>query len=297
MLNYQLSSNKLLLSGIKQRNYELIHKALQSGGAIYDKTQESSQLFFKSWNNIIELEDIGIIEHIYNAYEFKNLHTFQHLLVSIILNKKDCFDFFLKQCINKKIDLNYKHGILLSNSCKISPFSTYEEDFTKYYNSDYFITKLLNQHIDLNATSKHPLILLAENNNFHSWKILFNHIKSQDNYRYEQFEKTIVHSLYAFLDNNSFLSEEVQYFFSNFDKKNMFSYGLKKISNSSYKGKDLSTFCLEMFSQEPELFLKRCKQLGKNNEFFLQQIEKIHLFHKLNDKLKEKPQTNKVIKI
>lgn len=292
MSNFQYNANELLLSGIKSRNYELIYQAMQLGGAKYDKTKHANTLLFKSWNEIILLNDISIIEHIYNAYNFKSSHHFQNLLVSIILNNKPSFDFFLDHCVRNRVDLNHKHGILLSNACSASPFITYEEDFKKHYTSDHFISKLLEHNIDLNCTSKHPLVLLANKNNFHSWKILFNHIKNKSDYQYENFKTPIIHSLYEFLDRNNFLSDEVQYFFNNFNKKIMFSYGLKKISHPSYKGNDLATFCMEMFSQEPDLFLSRSKQLGKNNENFSEQINKINLYNKLNHKLPEKNKTN-----
>lgn len=297
MSNFQYNSNELLLSGIKSRDYEIISHALQLGGARYDKTKHSNSLLFKSWHEIISLNDIGIIEHIYQSYDFKNSHHFQNLLISIIVNKKESFDFFLEKCVKNHVNLNHKHGILLSNACKVSRFTTYEEDFRKHYTSDHFIAKLLQNNVDLNVTSQHPLVLLAEENNFHSWELVFNHIKNNENYQYENFKKTIIQSLYGFLNKNKFLSEEVQYFFNHFDKKTMFSYGLKKISHPSYQGNDLATFCMEMFSQEPELFLSRSKVLGKNNDNFCSQIKKINLFIKLDNKLIQKKQSQTLLKI
>jgi len=77
----------------------------------------------------------------------------------------------------------------------------------------------------------------------------------------------------------------------------MFSCGLKKISHPSYKGNDLSLFCLEMFAQEPALFISKSKSLGKNNVDFLSTIQKINLFDKLEDKLIIKKIQSKGIKI
>lgn len=297
MSESSLNSNTLLLKGIKSKNYELIHKALELGGASHDKSKDSNTLFFKSWNEIISLDDLSIIKHIYQSYPFKKGYHASNLLTSIILKKKECFDFFLEHCLNNQVNLNDKFGILLSNACQINPFFTYEENFEKNYISDYFISQLLKQNIDLNATTKHPLILLAENNNFHSWKLLFNHIKKNDDYSFTKYEKAISHSLYQFINQNSFMSEEVQYFFDNFDKKIMFSYGLKKISHPSYKGNDLSLFCLEMFAQEPKLFISKSKSLGKNNSNFLSTIQKINLFDKLDEKFIIKNVKSKGIKI
>lgn len=291
------SSNFILLNGIRTKNYSLISKALEMGGAKYDKSKDSNALFFKSWNLIIALDDLDIVEHIYNAYSFKKGYHFSNLLVSIILNKKSCFDFFLNECVKNEVDLNNKFGMLISNSCKVSPLITYEDDFTKKYLSDYFISELLKHDINLDATTKHPLFLLSKNNNFHSWKLLFNHIKKTSDYSFKKYEKAIVHSFFQFLNCNSFFSEEVQYFFNEFDKKIMFSYGLKKVSHPSYKGNDLSVFCLEMFSQEPELFISKSKTFGKNNEKFLSTIQKINLFDKLNHHLTIKTTKNKGLKI
>ena len=69
--------------------------------------------------------------------------VFQNLLTSVIINNKDCFDFFLKKCIDNKVNLNDKFGVILSNTCKVSPLSTYEENFEKSYTADYYLKELL----------------------------------------------------------------------------------------------------------------------------------------------------------
>lgn len=286
MSEYNSNINHLFLTGIKKRDYALIQKAIDAGAPCNDKTEYSNKLLFKSWNEIINLGDLGIIEMIYACYDFKPGYHFQNLLTSVILTNKEVFDFFLDKCIKSKIDLNTNFGIILSNTCKISPFATYEDNFNKKFTSDYILSQLLNNNIDLNATTTHPLVILAEHNNFHSWNLLYQDMKSKSDYI--TYEKPIIHSLYKFLDKNSFLSEEIQFFFSEFDKKTMFHHGLKKISHPSYKGNDLSGFCLEMFSQEPDLFIKKSKLLGKNNEKFSLTIQKINLFDKLNSNFNEK---------
>lgn len=298
MSNTLINPNKILLNAIENKNYELIYKAFSLGAPINDKTQYSNTLFLKSWHKIINLGDIGIIEKIDKAYPFKPLYYFQNLLTSVILNNKDCFDFFLKKCIDYKVNLNNKSGIILSNVCKVSPLSFYEENFEKFSTVDYYLSQLLKQNIDLNSTTKHPLVGLADNNNFHSWKFLYMHLKKQKNYDFsKEQEKIIIHSLYKFLNNNNFFSQEIQFFLNEFDKKFIFNHGLKKISHPSYKGNDLDTFCLEMFSQEPELFLEKVHTLGKNNHTFSKLINKILLFDKLESNLNVKNLKNKVLKI
>lgn len=297
MLEIMSNCNKLLLTGIESKDYALINEALNKGAPIYDKTLFSNNLLFKSWHIIIQLGDIGIIERIYNAYAFKPSHHFQNLLTSVIINKKESFDFFLDKCIQSNVNLNDKFGIILANTCKASPFSTYEEDFKKHFTCDYYLLKLLKENIDLTKTTTHPLVLLADNNNFHSWKTLYQHIKNQKDYSFPTYQKNIVHSLYKFLDKNNFMSEEVQFFLKEFDKKIIFSHGLKKISHPSYKGNDLEVFCLEMFSQEPDLFLKTAHKLGKNNSKFSSTIQKISLFNTLESKLLVQNKKTKGVKI
>lgn len=288
MSDNHFNYNALFLTGIKNRDYRLIQQAIDGGAPCYEKNTTSNKLLFKSWGEIISLGDIGIIELIYNCYPFKPGYHFQNLLTSIIVKNKEAFDFFLDKSIKSNVNLNDKFGILLSNTCKISAQTTYEENFEKKFISDYFLNKLLEQNIDLTVTTLHPLAILAQNNNFHSWKLLYDHIKKDTHYDYKMYEKSIIHSLYAFLDNQSFLSQEVQFFFQEFDSKTMFVNGLKKVSHPSYKGNDLNVFCLEMFSQEPDLFIKKSKTLGKNNEKFSSTIQKIILFDKLDVKLIDK---------
>ena len=278
-------ANDTLLSGIINNNHALIYNAIQQGAPYYDQNKSAHALFLKKWYDIIKLNDIGIIELIYSKYPYKNGHKLNHLLSSICINKKDSFDFFLNECVKSKADLNSKFGILLSNTCKMSPLVTYfdDESYSQKYVSDYCIQKLLNHNIDLNITTTHPLVILSKNNNFHSWKLLYQHIRDNNLVETKLLKKYIIHSLFNFLNNNSFLSNEIQFFFNEFDKKFIFSAALKKISHPSYKGNELELFCIEMFNQEPDLFLEKSKKLGINNEFFKDTIQKIFLFDKLNN--------------
>lgn len=297
MSNFNVNSNSIFLQGLKNRDYSLINHAIDLGAPIYDNSSYSHRLLFKSWHSLIQLGDIGLIQLVDNAYPFKPSHHFQNLLTSIIINNKECFDFFLKKCIHNKVDLNNNFGIILSNTCKVSPHSTYEDDFKKHFTSEYYLSKLLDNSINLTIPTTHPLVILADNNNFHSWQLLYQYMKKQDTYNFIDNKQCIIHSFYKFLDTHSFSSDEVQFFFKEFNQKTIFSYGLKKVSHPSYKGNNLDIFCLEMFSQEPELFLQKSKTLGKNNLQFSSAVKKIILFHNLDTKLSSTSIKSKGIKI
>lgn len=292
-----INVNAIFIQGIENRDYTLIQQSFNLGGAVYDKNKESHKLLFNLWHKIIALNDLDVIQNIYQSYPFKSGHHFSNLLISIVLNKKESFDFFLTHCKNDASHFDDKYGILINNACKVSSLITYEEDFDKHYLSDYFISQLLKQNINLEVTTSHPLITLAKNNNFHSWQLIFNHIKNTNNYDFKKYKKIIISSFYQFLNQNSFLSEPIQYFFSQIDKKILFYAGLKKVSHPSYKGNDLETFCLEMYSQEPQLFISKSKSLGKKNLHFLSTFQKVQLFNQLNEQTPLKNIIQKGIKI
>lgn len=280
--------NKIFLSGIKSRNYELIQKGIDLGAPFKDKSIESTNLYFKSWNDIIKLNDIGIIELIYNTYPFKNGYHFSNLLSSIILKQKDSFDFFLNKCVSNNANLSDNYGILLANTCNISPLITYEKDiFEKDLLCNYFLEKLIENKIDLNSTVKHPLLILSNNFNFSSWIKLFEYIEKENNYFFENYEKIIYNSFSNFLNNFDIDSQEIQFFFDKFDNENLFVRGLKKISHPSYTGQDKTKFCLKMYEQFPELFLKKIKTIGKNNPEFVSHVNKISFYDKINNSFKD----------
>lgn len=281
--------NKLLLSGIKSRNYELIQQAINLGAPFKDKSVESNELYFKSWNNIIKLNDVGIIELIYATYPFKNGYHFSNLLSSIILKQKESFDFFLNKCVSNNANLSENYGILLANTCNISPLITYEKDiFEKDLLCNYFLEKLIENNIDLNSTVKHPLLILSNNSNFSSWVKLFEYIKKDKNYSFENYESIIYNSFSNFLNTFDIETKEIKFFFNNFDNENLFIRGLKKISHPSYTGEDKTKFCLSMYEQFPDLFLKKIKTIGKNNPEFVNNVRKISLFDKINNNLDDK---------
>ena len=142
------------------------------------------------------------------------------------------------------------------------------------------------------------MLILSNNFNFSSWIKIFDCIQKNSDYSFEQYEKIIYNSFSNFLNHFDIDSKEIQFFFDNFEHEALFIRGLKKISHPSYKGEDKTKFCLKMYEEFPDLFLKKIKTIGKNNPEFFSNVNKISFYNKVsNNLMTEKTLKTKGVKI